>query len=500
MREAAVQLHPDYPPNSTIIWGFNGQVPGPLIRANYGESTLVRYYNDLPSVKIPAPGGFGIAEITTHLHNAHTPFESDGNPVDYINSINDPTALNPLGFKDNHYPNVYAGYSTFGGIGNPNEALASLWYHDHHLEFTAQNVYKGMFGSYDLFDHVDNNNENDPTPGALRLPSGDFDIPIFFNDFLLDQDHKLVFDLFNLDGILGDRFCANGAIQPKLTVQKRRYRFRLCNPGPSRWYQFALTDGTTLFPFWQLSSDGNLLPNAVKVNNVRLSVAERADIVVDFSSPVFGSLTKLFLVNQLEQVNGRGPTGKILYPGTPIIQINMQPLVGGDPSNPGLAITARPQRGIHLRDLPDTDAQLAAAVAKAKTRFFKFDRGNGAWQVNGKLFDENIIFANPQLEAEEVWVFQNSSGGWRHPIHVHFEEHRVLSRDGVPITANTGQVNGTIDYGRRDTVPLNGNNEVRVFLRFRDMQGRYVMHCHNVVHEDHAMMIRFDIGTTPPPS
>ena len=87
-----------------------------------------------------------------------------------------------------------------------------------------------------------------------------------------------------------------------------------------------------------------------------------------------------------------------------------------------------------------------------------------------------------------------------HPIHVHFEEHRPLSTDGIPITANTGQINGAIEYARRDVVPLNGNNEVRVFLRFRDLQGRYVMHCHNVVHEDHAMMFRFDIGTTPPPS
>ena len=60
-------------------------------------------------------------------------------------------------------------------------------------------------------------------------------MPIFFNDFLLDDDRQLVFDLFNLDGILGDRFCANGAIQPFFDVDKRRYRFRLYNPGPSRW-------------------------------------------------------------------------------------------------------------------------------------------------------------------------------------------------------------------------------------------------------------------------
>jgi FtsP/CotA-like multicopper oxidase with cupredoxin domain len=503
MQQAAVQLHPDYP-KSTIVWGFNGQVPGPLIRANYGESTLVRYYNDLPSVKKAAPGGFGIAEIATHLHNAHTPFESDGNPVDFVNSINDPTALDPLGFKDNHYPNVYAGFATqtvagASAPGNPNEALGSLWYHDHHLDFTAQNVYKGMFGCYNLFDNVDTIDGS----GSLKLPSGEFDVPIFFNDFLLDQNHQLVFDLFDLDGILGDRFAANGAIQPTFTVERRRYRLRLYNPGPSRWYQFALTDptGRTLFPFWQISTDGNLLPNAVKVNNVRLSVAERVDIVVDFSSAVLGSLTQLYLVNQLEQVNGRGPTGKILNPGTKIVQINLQPLMNGqpvaDPSNPGLAITAGAQSGISLRPLPDTDAQLAAAVAKARTRTFRFERGNGAWQVNGKFFDENVIDANPAQEAEEVWVFQNNSGGWRHPIHAHFEEVRPLSSDGVPITAKTGQVNGTIDYARRDVIPLNDNNEVRVFMRFRDMQGRYVMHCHNVVHEDHAMMIRFDVGTTP---
>ena len=502
LAQTNVQLHPDYPPASTTIWGFNGQAPGPLIRANYGESTLVRYYNELPSVTKPAVDGFGIAEMAIHLHNAHVPFESDGNPVDFVNSVNDPKPLNPDGFKDNHYPNVYAGFTTVNTgsslPGDPNEALGSLWYHDHHLDFTAQNVYKGMFGCYNLFDALDTGNE----ATGLRLPSGDFDIPIFFNDFLLNQDHKLVFDLFDLDGILGDRFCANGAIQPKLTVEKRRYRLRLYNPGPSRWYQFALTDssGKTLFPFWQIASDGNLLPNAVKVTNVRLSVAERVDIVVDFSSPLFGSLTQVFLVNQLEQVNGRGPTGKILNPGTPIVRIDMVPDTDGDGSNPGLAITAAsPAVGIALRPLPDpSPAALQALAAKARSRTFKFERGNGAWQVNGQFFDETVVAANPAQEAQEVWIFQNSGGGWRHPIHTHFEEHRVLSNDGVPVVPNT-QVNGSIDWARRDVVPLNDNNEVRVFFRFRDLQGRYVMHCHNVVHEDHAMMIRYDIGKPPPP-
>ena len=240
---------------------------------------MVRYKNQLPSVKIPQ--NYGISEMTTHLHNGHTPSESDGNPVNYFNSINDPNAVNPYGFKDQHYPNVLAGFRDpqYGPTGNPNEALGSLWYHDHHLDFTAQNVYKGMFGCYNLFDSLDTGVRGT----GLKLPTEDYDIPIFFHDALFDSTCQTVFDLFNLDGILGDRFLANGAIQPFLNVEKRRYRFRLYAPGPSRWWEWSLWDGTNFLPFWQISTDGNLLPNAVQVTSVRIAVAERVDIIVDFS-------------------------------------------------------------------------------------------------------------------------------------------------------------------------------------------------------------------------
>jgi hypothetical protein len=123
MQETALKLHPDYSP--TTVCGFDGQVPGPLVQAKYGEAILVRFHNHLPSVKVPQ--SFGIAEMTTHLHNAHTPSESDGNPVNFFNSINDPNAINPLGFKDQHYPNVLAGYTALGNkVGDPREALSSL--------------------------------------------------------------------------------------------------------------------------------------------------------------------------------------------------------------------------------------------------------------------------------------------------------------------------------------------------------------------------------------
>jgi FtsP/CotA-like multicopper oxidase with cupredoxin domain len=483
-QEVNLRLHPDY--GTTKVWGFDGLVPGPLFRANYGEPVMVRFHNHLPTTK--QKQAFGIAEITTHLHNGHTPSESDGNPVNYFNSVSDPNAINPYGFKDQHYPNVFAGFSSPGKYpaeGNP-EALGSLWYHDHHLDFTAQNVYKGMFGCYNLFDQYDTGKRGT----GFKLPAEQYDVPIFFNDFLFDRDCQQVFDLFNLDGILGDRFCANGVIQPTMSVEKRRYRFRFYAPGPSRWWEFALWDGTKYWPFWQIATDGNLLPNAVKVESVRIAVAERVDVIVDFSKI---TASRLYLVNRAEQVNGRGPTGKVLTPGQPIVQIN---LTGGTVSNDESAdpsLGASGPIGMPLRVLPDVDfTALQAKAAKLPTRTWRFERGSGGWMVNGKFFDENTVNAAIPVNSEEVWIIQNPGGSWRHPVHIHFEEHRMLTRNGQPVKPAT-QANGAIDYSRRDVINLQTNEEVRLFMRFRDMKGRYVMHCHNVVHEDHAMMIRWDI-------
>ena len=509
MREDFAQLHPDLPAK-TRFFGFhdnngNLRVPGPLIRAKYGEPVLVRYKNKLPSVNTAQD--FGIAEMTTHLHNGHTPSESDGNPVNFFNSINDPNAANPKGFKDQHYPNVYAGFRdpAFGPAGNPKEALGSLWYHDHHLDFTAQNVYKGMFGCYNLFDDLDTG-----VPGqGLNLPCGpsangdDLDCPIFFHDAVLDAGAQLVFDLFDLDGIIGDRFLANGQIQPFLNVAPQRYRFRLYAPGPSRWWEWSLYDGKQFWPFYQIMTDGNLLPDAVQVSSVRIAVAERVDIIVDFGKMRAAGVQRLYFVNRAEQVNGRGPTGNTLTPGTPVLQVNItgNPPKGGDqsadPADPKLRRSSNspPNVGMKLRDLPD----IPTDMSKLQTRTWRFERGNGGWMVNGKFFDENIIDAAIPQNNGEVWIIQNPGGSWRHPVHIHFEEHRMLTRNGQPVQPAT-QLNGAIDFSRRDIINLQTNDEVKLFMRFRDMghtsepaYNRYVMHCHNVVHEDHAMMIRWDI-------
>jgi len=91
-----------------------------------------------------------------------------------------------------------------------------------------------------------------------------------------------------------------------------------------------------------------------------------------------------------------------------------------------------------LRDLPDMDfAALNARAAKAKPRTWRFERGSGGWMVNGKFFDENIIDAAIPMGSEEVWTIQNPGGSWRHPVHIHYEEHRMLTRNGTPVKPAT---------------------------------------------------------------
>ena len=474
VKEATHSFHPQLPPQK--VWGYDGILPGPTFVARYGEPIMVRIFNELPANSI----GFGSPEISTHLHNLHDGSESDGFTGDYYSKTKfGPTMTGPGAYKDHHYVNCYAGYDAVHQTeGDPREALGTLWYHDHRLDFTGPNVYKGLAGFYLLFDELDSGDENDPNPAALRLPSGvgKYDIPLIFQDKVFDQNGFLFFNQFEADGILGDKFCVNGKIQPYFNVERRKYRFRLLDGGPSRFYEFYLTHNGVDQAFTYISNDGNLLPAPLTMTKVRLGVAERADIVVDFSKYPKGA--KLYIVNKLDQPNGRGPSGTILNPGTQILEFRVGdlPAVPDNSRIPALATAAKP---VTMRELPPVN--LAEVVT---TRHWEFARGNSGWTVNSKLFDVLTASAQPKRNTAEIWVLKGG-GNWSHPVHIHFEEGRILSRNGAPPAPH--------ERGRKDVYVLGPGDEVRVFLRFRDFEGKYMMHCHNLTHEDHAMMIRWDI-------
>jgi len=487
-------------PNQTI-WAFSDGThvtsPGPTYKANYGVPQLTRNINALPPAN--QNGGFGIPSVTTHLHNGHTPSESDGNPCDFYGIGN---------FCDQYYPNVLAGFnSDHQPNGDINESLSTLWYHDHRVDFTAQNTYKGLLGFYLLFNQFDTGDEGT----GFHLPSfPQFDIPLVFADKVYDPSNgRLFFDLFSLDGILGDKFLVNGKIQPFFQVQPRRYRFRLLDTGPSRFYEFFLTDLNNLGtqnPYFVIANDGNLLPSPVQVVSARIGVAERIDIIIDFSK--FAGKT-IYLENRLLQVNGQGPVppqgfvpgqfecnSGLDSNGNPIsILSDIRPAGQGDlllqfqvSSKAVSDGSVDPATNPTFYTLPNTTA------TPRITRTFKFDRLNGQWSVNGQFMDCGFGPAGPppggfsqnfrftvQQNSVEHWLLTNLTGDWTHPIHIHLEEHQILTRNRVPPSL-------AIERSRKDVTQLHQNERVELFFRFRDWLGKYPIHCHNVVHEDHAMM------------
>jgi FtsP/CotA-like multicopper oxidase with cupredoxin domain len=470
-RAAEVSVSPDLPPQT--IWGFDGLHPGPLFHARYGEDILVRQWNQLPAAG--QNDGFGIPEVITHLHNLHTPSESDGFPCDHYRRGQ---------FYDHHYPNVLAGFaSTHPPDGDINEALGTLWYHDHRIEFTAQNVYKGLHGMYLLFNELDTGDE---TKG-FRLPgvreSDDFhapikyDVPLVLADRVFDPDTgQLFYDLFNLDGILGDRFLVNGKIQPTFEVEPRRYRFRILNVGPSRFQQIFLTDGAqqTELPFWQVANDGNLLPRPVLVKSLHLAVAERMDVVVDFR-PFAGKT--LYLENRQEQIDGRGPTIETLPPGKGNLLLQLR--VSATPVEDR---SAEPSL-MKFYDLPARPPDPPAITR----RRFGFQRRYGMWTINSRLMtgDCNEVRLRVRQDSAEQWQLWNPNSTWMHPIHIHFEEFQIWDRDQVLPEPH--------EAGRKDVLRLRHNEKAQIAMRFRDFDGRYLLHCHNLVHEDDAMMLRWDV-------
>jgi FtsP/CotA-like multicopper oxidase with cupredoxin domain len=282
-------------------------------------------------------------------------------------------------------------------------------------------------------------------------------------------------------------------------VEPRRYRFRLLDTGPSRFYSYFLTELNNLNqvnPFWVIANDGNLLPNPVEVSTVRIGPAERVDIIIDFSQ--FAGKT-IYLENRLLQINGQGPvpTPPFTAPhfGPQVECSNASGTVLSDilPAGAGNLLlqfqvsskavqdnSVNPATNPSFYSLPSTNA------APRIIRTFKFDRLNGQWSVNGQFMDCNEFRFTVSQNSSEQWILTNLTGDWTHPIHIHLEEHQILSRNGLPPSL-------AVEHSRKDVVQVHPNERVQLFFRFRDWVGKYPIHCHNVVHEDHAMMALWHI-------
>ena len=121
------------------------------------------------------------------------------------------------------------------------------------------------------------------------------------------------------------------------------------------------------------------------------------------------------------------------------------------------------------------------ASQAVRTRTWTFDRSwSLGWTINGKIWDKNRVDANPALGDVEIWEFRNRSSRWFHPVQVHLVDFHNLSRKGNPPFG--------YEKGPKDVIYVGEDETLRVIARFGPLKAKYMIHCHNLVHEDHDMM------------
>jgi FtsP/CotA-like multicopper oxidase with cupredoxin domain len=420
---------------TTQIWGYDGIAPGPTIVVPQGRKTVVRQACDLPAVH---PTLRYNVWTSTHLHGSASLPEYDG----YASDITSPGE-----FKDYQYPNA--------------QSARTLWYHDHGVHITAQNAYMGLAAMYIL---------HDPQELALPIPHGAYDVPIVLKDAMFTSSGELIFDDNDHSGFFGDVILVNGRPWPAMAVQRRKYRFRILNASASRSYDLALSTGE---PFTVIGTDGGLMPVPQQAPTIRQGMAERYEVVIDFEKYVIGQ--RIVLQNL-------GLPNNVDFDTTGVV---MAFDVVGDAAD-----TSNNEVPSELN--PANECMSLTPAQATVTRQMEFKREGGEWTINGETWEDVInsgftrTVANPALGAVEIWELKNNSGGWFHPVHIHLIDFQILDRNGQPPMA--------FERGPKDVAYVGEGETVRVLMKFGPHVGRYMMHCHNLVHEDHDMMVQFEVG------
>jgi FtsP/CotA-like multicopper oxidase with cupredoxin domain len=444
----------------TKMWGYNGSVPGPTIRSylqpdpnNPGKKiarrTVMQVTNELP-VRHPTLGY--IPWTSLHLHGSPSKPQFDG----YAGDLTLPGQ-----WKNYQYPN--------------NCTPRTLWYHDHGVHHTAENVYQGLAAQYHVVD--------EELEKALGIPRYDrqkavegkpqYEFPLILSDVLFKSDGQLLFDNDGQSGVVGDVILVNGVPWPNMKVEPRKYRFRLLNGSLARGYQLRMSNG---MPFKVIATDGGFMQTTQTVTTFKIGMAERYEFILDFKD-LKGAKVQL-LNDGVKNARDYDNTDKIMQfevgKGVTSFDGNLSPTTLG---------AAHPVMNLKAGD-------------RSAVRSMRLHRSNSEWKINDTTWNDvvesgyGLIFANPQRDAVEIWDVTNTSSGWFHPLHIHLIDFKVLSRT----------VNGVVqpprpeERGPKDVVYVGEEETVRLLMRFEHEDGRYMIHCHNLSHEDHDMMFQYQVG------
>lgn len=530
------------PVDQTLHWANPpGGVDGRDTRPIWQDSTSDPYVGPVP--------------IITHVHGSlHVGDESDG----YTEAWWLPAA--------NNIPDGYATEGTwydffkdkaeakFGVTWGPGYAVFQYpnfdrartnWYHDHALGMTRLNLYAGLAGFYIVRggpgDAVLDSRTGEPAslPGPAPRDGDGFpskkhyrEIPIVIQDRAFNDDGSLFYpdsrEFFDgIDGkyipdggefppiwnpeFFGNTMMVNGRTWPYLTVEQRRYRFRFLNGCQSRFLilNFANITGAEV---WQVGNDGGFLPSPVNLKDTAgrllLGLAERADVIVDFTNVDLGE----YELGNLgpDEPFGGGVPGEGFEPADPastgkVMQFRVVTAVDADTSTPPAFLT-----------LPSVPAPPPTTTVRRLALIEVMGEGSNGTEgpveallgvVNDNMEAEHRTWSEEVTEAvatgaTEVWEIYNTTGD-AHPIHLHEVAFEVLNRQDLLtdddevvqplVTVGSERLPDPGETGLKDTVTAYPAQVTRIRATF-ETPGQYVWHCHILEHEDNEMMRPLRVG------
>jgi blue copper oxidase len=310
------------------------------------------------------------------------------------------------------------------------------WYHPHPHNLVSPQVAMGLAGGFVITDTDEN---------ALGLPSGKYEVPLVIRDAQLDSRGQLQYKPSST-GYLGSTPLVNGTTDATLDVDPAVYRLRVLNGAPARVFRLALDSGAA---FRLIGNDGGLLEAPAGVTEVMLGPAERVDLLVDLRGRSVGDRIMLRCLDARWDLLELHVTGTAGGGSIPTGSLSSIPLLG-DP---------------------------------VVTREFSFD---GMSRINGQIYDLHRTDFQVPFGQTERWRF-TTGGNAPHPVHVHGTHFQVVSRGG------NRQRSSVLPWERgwKDTVLLQKGETVEVLIRFDAYRGRYLIHCHQLEHEDSGMMMNF---------
>ncbi len=419
------------------VWTVSDGAIQPIastIRTRTGDTVEIEFENALTEPTI------------LHWHGLHVPEAADGHPR---------LAIDPGTTYRYRFP-----------VSN---RAGTYWYHAHPHRRTAEQVYRGMAGLFLVADADED---------ALGLPAGEREIPLILQDRRMTAEGEFAFGPVmheRMEGFLGDTTFGNGIRQPVMNVDSALHRLRVVNATGARIYRVALS---TEAPMTLIGGDGGLLPTPVSVDHVDLGTGERVDLLVDFSGLSVGSRVMLRSL-PFEAPGGMG---------------RMRGMGGGMAGGAAQGAALDLAEFVVTREVQERPSAMKRFPAirpleraeADRGREFRFMSAMMRHTINGRAFEMDRTDIEVPFGSTEIWRFVNDSE-FPHPVHVHEVQFQVLTRQGGRNQRFPWEA------GWKDTVLVFPGEAVEVIARFDRHRGRYLMHCHNLVHEDLGMMANFSI-------